>query len=186
MATTISVRTAQTNEGALTASKHANHRENDPPMRRILAIEIEKYQRLMRDNPQNRETFWMEYIKRKEIFRSLTGLSSYDIYPSLDVNIHCKEALQKLFYSLKGNGWSKNQGWVGQAGSKIRQQIRVLEAEASQYEGIETPIVDRTRQSADEAPFAIVTAIDLSGQICLSIDCKIVFRTQIAYRILCI
>jgi hypothetical protein len=138
-------------------------KKSEPQKKRFLAMEIDKYQRLVRDGGPKKDMWWTELIKRKEAYRIAAGITSYDLFPCFDISQQEKQALKKLFLTLKGDGWSKNQGWTGQAGSKTKAEIKVLEAQASTYEGVGTPVVDKTKENTKDDATVDVISLKLPG-----------------------
>jgi hypothetical protein len=54
----------------------------------------------------------------------------------MDVNKHEKRALSQLYMTLCGYTWARNRGWIGRPKRLLGPEIRVLEAEAAQYDGL--------------------------------------------------
>jgi len=73
-----------------------------------------------------------------------------------------KPALRRLFTDLRGFGWSRSNGWVGQAEQPGRPKIDTFEAPATLYDGVVTAVVHAEgKESA-----AHVRGIELAGNGC--------------------
>ena len=86
---------------------------------------------------REKSILWLEMETKKEIFRNVTGLQ-FATYPSIDCFPNEKRALENLYRSLHGNIWNNNRGWIGRTRSYLRPEMKVLEAEASHFDGLIT------------------------------------------------
>ena len=78
---------------------------------------------------------WLDFEQKKEIYHEVVGYK-FHLFPSMDVKKPEKRALEELYKTLHGYSWSKNKGWIGRPKRLLGPEIRVLEAEASQFEGL--------------------------------------------------
>ena len=84
---------------------------------------------------RERSVMWLEYETKKDTYHEVTGYK-FNIYPSMDVKRPEKRALEEMYQAWCGHTWSKHKGWIGRQKRLLGPEIKVLEAEASQFEGV--------------------------------------------------
>ena len=84
---------------------------------------------------RERSLLWLDFEQKKDTYHEVVGYK-FNLFPSMDVKNPEKRALEELYKSLYGYSWSKNKGWIGRPKRLLGPEIRVLEAEASQFEGL--------------------------------------------------
>lgn len=112
-----------------------------PPPRYLLCMEIEKFGKVIKEmekagsSKNATNLLWMDALGRKETFKQLTG-DEYDDTTTLDVPPDQREALARLYKTLRGPSWSKLDGWVGRPRTTQVPEVQPLEAAVSLYDGV--------------------------------------------------
>jgi hypothetical protein len=86
---------------------------------------------------RERSILWLQYGTLKESYRELSG-RHFHLFPAIDVKAEERPAVNDIYTCLHGTTWNKTKGWVGRPKSLLRPEIKVLEAEASVYQGLIT------------------------------------------------
>lgn len=76
---------------------------------------------------------WVEVTTRKDHFKALTAIPYETI---LDIRAKDKDLLGEFFYSLDGQTWGINFGWLGQPDNVGKLPIKPFEASCSVYDGL--------------------------------------------------
>lgn len=135
-----------------------------PPSKRILQLETGSYERILKEQERkglkisDLEQLRLELYSRKDQYRIGTG-DAYE-HP-FDVTRIEKQNLIGIFRGLRGSSWNHNEGWIGQDKTMTKQEIKVFEAEASLYHGIEIA----TLGALSDISSAVVSSIVLPGSL---------------------
>jgi hypothetical protein len=84
---------------------------------------------------RERSLLWLDYGTKKDTYREISG-KHFNVRPAIDVKEEERPAIDDLFTYLNGSTWSRNRGWTGRQKTLLRPEIKVLEAEASEYQGL--------------------------------------------------
>lgn len=113
-----------------------------PPIRQLL-MDIDSYERKYKQaeaeggwDKTDLTLAWMEVTTRKDHYKALVALPYESIY---DIKSKDKDLLEELFYSLDGQTWRTNFGWLGQPDNVGKITIEPFEGPASVYDGLFVP-----------------------------------------------
>jgi Leucine-rich repeat (LRR) protein len=102
---------------------------------------------------------WMETVARKDAYRVGNGVGCE---PPLEIARSEKLALIRIFQAWRGFTWSKRFGWVGQAKTMTRPEVKPFQTEATLFEGVG----HQTIAISPKIKQASLTSLDLSGAGC--------------------
>ena len=129
-----------------------------PPPPRQLAMEIERYQRRMKEpglKQSEMNQLHIDVVQRTEHYHLATGEGYKKI---VDVKLTEKNAVKDLFLTLRGHSWSRKFGWIGQNKTLTKPEIKVFEAAVPLYDGISVSLLANGINS--------VYGVDLGGYGC--------------------
>jgi hypothetical protein len=112
-----------------------------PPIRQLL-MDIESYEKKYKQAEEegwdktDLTLAWMDVTTRKDHYKALTAIP-YD--PIYDIKSKDKDVLEEFFFSLDGQTWATNFGWLGQPDNVGKLTVEPFEASASVYDGLFVP-----------------------------------------------
>eukprot|EP01041_Mallomonas_annulata_P012046 gene12046-25242_t len=131
------------------------------PSPKQLLLDIERIHRKKKEpsqKPNESRQLQIDLLEKIESYHVATG---EPYRPVVDINISEKIQISNIFRDFRGFSWNNNFGWIGQAKTVTKLEIKILEGEAPLFDGITCSSVSQTGESN------AVYGIDFRGNGCI-------------------